>query len=112
MTTTFAKLLALPLCLLAACGGSGAANSVLTPPTVQAVPAPAVPNPPVALLHAAGTKWARVDGSQVNLKGVNLGNWLINEFWMMGQGSAGIGDECKLEAALDARFGYAERERL
>ncbi|HZV64848.1 MAG TPA: cellulase family glycosylhydrolase [Telluria sp.] len=94
MTTTFAKLCALSLCLLASCAQAAA------------------PNPPVALLHAAGTKWVKADGSQVSLKGVNLGNWLINEFWMMGQGSAGIDDECKLEAVFDQRFGYAERERL
>lgn len=31
---------------------------------------------------------------------------------MMGQGSNGIDDQCKLEAVLDRRFGRAERERL
>jgi glucan 1,3-beta-glucosidase len=64
------------------------------------------------MLHTEGTKWLAADGSQPALRGVNLGNYLIQEFWMMGQGSAGIDDQCKLEAVLDQRFGYAERERL
>ncbi|MQA39609.1 glycoside hydrolase family 5 protein [Rugamonas aquatica] len=70
-------------------------------------PAPALP-----MLHTEGTQWLAADGSQPALRGVNLGNYLIQEFWMMGQGSAGIDDQCKLEAVLDRRFGYAERERL
>src|SRR4051812_6290699 len=64
------------------------------------------------MLHTEGTRWLAADGSQPALRGVNLGNYLIQEFWMMGQGSAGIDDQCKLEAVLDRRFGYAERERL
>ena len=68
--------------------------------------------PPLPMLHVAGTHLAGPDGAPVALKGVNLGNWLINEFWMMGQGSHGIDDQCKLEAVFDERFGYAERERL
>jgi len=64
------------------------------------------------MLHTEGTRWLAADGSQPALRGVNLGNYLIQEFWMMGQGGAGIDDQCKLEAVLDQRFGYAERERL
>lgn len=64
------------------------------------------------MLHAEGTRWVRADGSAVQLKGVNLGNWLLPEFWMMGQGSHGVDDLCKLEAVFDRRFGRAERERL
>jgi glucan 1,3-beta-glucosidase len=67
---------------------------------------------PLSMLHADGAQWADADGRRVELRGVNLGNWLMQEFWMMGQGSHGIDDQCKLEAVLDRRFGYAERERL
>jgi endoglucanase len=67
---------------------------------------------PLQMVHTEGTAWKGADGKIVTLKGVNLGNWLINEFWMMGQGSHGIDDECKLEAVFDKRFGYPERERL
>jgi len=68
--------------------------------------------PLLPMLHTEGTRWLAADGSAPALRGVNLGNYLIQEFWMMGQGSAGIDDQCKLEAVLDRRFGYAERERL
>jgi glucan 1,3-beta-glucosidase len=74
--------------------------------------APAQAQAALPMLHTEGTKWLAADGSQPALRGVNLGNYLIQEFWMMGQGGAGIDDQCKLEAVLDQRFGYAERERL
>jgi glucan 1,3-beta-glucosidase len=67
---------------------------------------------PLPMLHTSGTFWAAADGTQVHLKGANLGNWLMLEFWMMGQRSEKIDDQCTLEATLDRRFGYAERERL
>jgi glucan 1,3-beta-glucosidase len=84
---------------------------VLTPTPVA--PAAAAPITTASqMVSAQGAKWVTADGRQITLKGVNLGNWLLNEFWMMGQGSNGIDDECKLEAVLDKRFGYAERDRL
>ena len=66
----------------------------------------------LSMLQARGTHWVKSDGQQVNLKGVNLGNWLMLEFWMMGQRTEAIDDQCTLEATFDKRFGYAERERL
>ena len=63
------------------------------------------------MLHTQGTKWVDPAGRPVVLRGANLGNWLINEFWMMEQGDD-QDDQCTLEAALDKRFGHAERERL
>lgn len=64
------------------------------------------------MLHTEGTKWLTADGQQPALRGVNLGNYLIQEFWMMGQETKAVNDQCTLEAVLDKRFGYAERERL
>ncbi|MEI8028510.1 MAG: cellulase family glycosylhydrolase [Comamonadaceae bacterium] len=64
------------------------------------------------MLHTQGTHWVKADGAQVNLKGANLGNWLMLEFWMMGQRNEALDDQCTLEATLDKRFGYAQRERL
>jgi len=64
------------------------------------------------MVRAHGARWVTADDTPITLKGANLGNWLINEFWMMGQGSNGIDDQCKLEATFDRRFGYPERERL
>ena len=66
----------------------------------------------MAMLHAQGSRWVNAQGQQVNLKGANLGNWLMLEFWMMGQETQAINDQCTLEATFDKRFGYAERERL
>ena len=70
------------------------------------------PATPLPMLHTQGTQWLRSDGSRIDLKGVNLGNWLIQEFWMMGQSTKAMNDQCTLEATMVRRFGYAERERL
>jgi aryl-phospho-beta-D-glucosidase BglC (GH1 family) len=63
-----------------------------------------------------GKYWVDTAGNRVNLRGVNLGNWLALEMWMMNSSlsnnGAGIGDQCHLETALSARFGAAEKERL
>lgn len=104
------------LMMLAGCGSGVAASPTpvpipVTPPIVPIITEPP-PILPLSMLRTEGTRWVKADGSQINLKGVNLGNWLMQEFWMMGQGSNGIDDQCKLEAKLDERFGYAERERL
>ncbi|MCX7221037.1 MAG: cellulase family glycosylhydrolase, partial [Burkholderiales bacterium] len=109
--------LAIVFQLLIATGCGAGAIAVPQPvmlPPIAVVPVPVMPVPPAPLLmvRTEGTKWLKADGSEIKLKGVNLGNWLIQEFWMMGQGSNGINDQCKLEAKLDERFGYAERERL
>ena len=64
------------------------------------------------MLKTDGTKWVKASGNQIHLKGTNLGNWLVQEFWMMGQGGNGVHDQCTLEAKLTERFGYDEKERL
>ena len=73
---------------------------------------PAWASEPLPFVRTQGQHWVTADGRPVVLKGVNLGNWLMPEFWMMAQGSQGVDDQCKLEAVLDRRFGRAERERL
>ncbi len=66
-----------------------------------------------SMLRTQGTRWVKADGSPIELKGANLGNWLLPEFWMMGYGEdAKVNDQCTLEAVLDKRFGVAERHRL
>ncbi|ACY16781.1 Carbohydrate binding family 6 [Haliangium ochraceum DSM 14365] len=82
-------------------------------------PAGGTSDPPptgrLPMIRQQGKDWV-VDGAPIRLRGLNLGNWLQLEFWMMDNAmsnSAGsIHDQCTLEATLDSRFGYAERERL
>ena len=81
-----------------------------TPPTPPVTP-PVVTDS-LTLLKTDGTRWVDAGGKQVLLKGTNLGNWLVQEFWMMGQGGNGVTDQCTLEAKLTERFGYGEKERL
>jgi endoglucanase len=64
------------------------------------------------MLRTDGTKWVDASGNQVLLKGTNLGNWLVQEFWMSGQGGNGVTDQCTLEAKLTERFGYEKKEHL
>ncbi|MEN0038304.1 MAG: cellulase family glycosylhydrolase [Cellvibrio sp.] len=115
---------------LVACGGGsdhGVRASTNTPSSTPAVSsssssssvAPvAVCNPVttgtegLTMLKTDGAKWVKSNGDQVCLKGTNLGNWLVQEFWMMGQGGNGVHDQCTLEAKLTERFGYSEKERL
>ncbi len=66
----------------------------------------------MTMLRADGTQWVKADGTPILLRGTNLGNWLLQEFWMMGQSTAAVNDQCTLESVLDDRFGFEERERL
>ncbi len=70
----------------------------------------------LSLLHQDGAFFKNESGETVNLRGTNLGNWLILEFWMMNEpmkmGGANISDQCTLEGKLVERFGFAEKERL
>lgn len=63
-----------------------------------------------------GKYWVDAGGNRVNLRGLNIGNWLSLEMWMMNSNlsnnGAGIGAQCQLETALTSRFGAAEKERL
>jgi endoglucanase len=53
-------------------------------------------------------------GTPVLLKGCNIGNWLVNEFWMFGiAGEPGVPrDQWSLEQTLTQRFGADEDLRL
>ncbi|WP_457390779.1 cellulase family glycosylhydrolase [Roseateles sp. P5_E1] len=95
--------------LLAGCGGGGGSGSNATVPSPSTPP---VTSEGLTLLKTDGTQWVNASGKQVLLKGTNLGNWLVQEFWMMGQGGNGVTDQCTLEAKLTERFGYDEKERL
>jgi endoglucanase len=66
--------------------------------------------PRVKVLQTRGTKWVEPNGKPIILKGTNIGNWLLQEMWMMGQ--SGVPDQCTLEDTLTGRFGAAEKERL
>lgn len=105
-----ASIFSVCICLcVSACGASSASNTAntsnpnpLTNPVsnvIVPVPQTIVRENPVMLL-TEGTPCLRADGTQKILKGVNLGNWLMQEFWMMGQATNGIDDQCKLEAVL------------
>lgn len=64
-------------------------------------------------LKIRGTRLVDAQGHPVTLRGCNLGNWLMLEFWMLGiEGDCGVKDQQDLFNTLDARFGRAERERL
>lgn len=52
-------------------------------------------------------------GQPVTLRGVNLGNWLVLEMWMLAWGEQpGVGDQHELDALLAKRFGDAGRHEL
>ena len=97
--------------LLTGCGGGSSSPAPVPSPAPAPAPAPA-PSDSLTLLKAQGTQWVDASGKPVLLKGTNLGNWLVQEFWMMGQGGNGVTDQCTLEAKLAERFGEAEKERL
>jgi hypothetical protein len=63
-------------------------------------------------IKQSGQYWVNASGARVNLRGTNIGNWLIQEFWMMGGSMTGINDQCALESKLSQRFGNTEKERL
>ena len=48
----------------------------------------------------------------VNLKGCNLGNWLMLEMWMLNYADQGIADQYHFIKALEVRFGEKGTERL
>ncbi len=75
------------------------------------VPVATYAQSPLPWLHQEGMFWRDDQGHKVDLKGANLGNWLILEMWMTSL-FEGIHDQCGLESALSTRFGYAGKESI
>ena len=48
----------------------------------------------------------------INLKGCNLGNWLMLEMWMLNYADRGFTDQYDFIKTLEVRFGEEEAERL
>jgi len=64
-------------------------------------------------LHASGAAIIDDAGQRVILRGCNLGNWLLNELWMMEVRHDGYPkDQWQLEELLQQRFGVGEKDRL
>jgi len=64
-------------------------------------------------LHASGAAIVDDAGQPVILRGCNLGNWLLNELWMMEVRHDGDPkDQWQLEELLQQRFGAVEKDRL
>jgi aryl-phospho-beta-D-glucosidase BglC (GH1 family) len=65
-----------------------------------------------SFLRTSGTKIVNGSGQTVQLRGVNLGSWLIMEGWMSPLDSSGLPDEYGVIQTLDNRFGVAEEQSL
>ena len=63
-------------------------------------------------LHVSGHRLLDPSGKEVLLKGTNLGNWGVIEFWMLALDGEKPKDQYDLEALLARRFGEAEKDRL
>jgi glucan 1,3-beta-glucosidase len=119
ISPTTLLLLSVTVCILVACGGGSSdiqtpAASITPGPITTPDPAP-IASPEIGLtkLTTQGTLWTDSQGEPITLKGTNLGNWLLMEFWMMNQSAnTQATDQCSLEATLDERFGFVEREQL
>lgn len=65
-----------------------------------------------SFLRTSGTSVVNGSGQTVELRGVNLGSWLIMEGWMSPLDSSGLPDEYGVIQTLDNRFGVAEEQSL
>ncbi|MFZ4508714.1 MAG: glycoside hydrolase family 5 protein [Fimbriimonas sp.] len=83
-------------------------NAIAMFVSVQSTP------PKLPQLKVSGANMVDAKGKRVTLRGANLGNWQVIEFWMLGNaGSPGIPpDQFTLEETLTKRFGESEKERL
>jgi aryl-phospho-beta-D-glucosidase BglC (GH1 family) len=65
-----------------------------------------------SFLRTSGTSIVNGSGQTVQLRGVNLGSWLIMEGWMSPLDSSGLPDEYGVIQTLDNRFGVVEEQNL
>lgn len=81
-----------------------------------APPTPKAGEEQYSMLKQDRERWMNEQGEIVSLRGVNLGNWLMMEMWMLDSGDnpvgEGIEDQCTFEATLESRFGAEEKARL
>ena len=55
------------------------------------------------MLHTSGTSIVNASGTTVQLKGLNLGGWLVMEPWMCPADSGGLPDTYSIITELDSR---------
>lgn len=67
---------------------------------------------PDRFLTAKGNSLQDPSGKTIQLRGVNLGCWLIMEPWMCPMDSSGLKDEGSARDVLEKRFGKASAESL
>lgn len=69
-------------------------------------------------LQVQNNQWLNEQGVQVDLRGINLGNWLALESWMFAVDDGdtalgeGMGDQCTFENTLVERFGEDYKESI
>ena len=66
----------------------------------------ATPDSDSRYLHASGSKIVNASGATVNLRGANLGGWLVTEGWMNGDANSNVDREAV--EVLESRFGVAQ----
>jgi endoglucanase len=66
----------------------------------------------LSMLHTSGRSIVNANGQTVQLRGVNLGGWLVMEPWMTPADSGGLPDTYSIIQELDNRFGVAEEQSL
>ncbi|RYG35078.1 hypothetical protein EON81_13765 [bacterium] len=74
-----------------------------------------VKTPPLPRLEIQGERMVAPSGQAVTLRGANMGNWLLLEFWMLGLSdpkNGGYGDQWSFENLLTGRFGAKEKDRM
>ena len=67
--------------------------------------------PPLSKLKPKGHLIVDQKGREVHLKGVNVGNWLVLEMWMLGLAES-ISDQHEMEKILKKRFGKKKAHDL
>lgn len=66
----------------------------------------------LSMLHTSGRSIVNANGNIVQLKGVNLGGFMVMEPWMCPADSGGLPDTYSIIAKLDSRFGVPEEQAL